>query len=109
MKKIVSAVIMMSAFTASAPTFAMGEDIAKEAIKATADVAKAAINKNKSEVNVKNSTLDNGVVMNKAINVGNSGISAKADKVNIKNSKIKNRVVLNKAINVGNSGVQLGQ
>lgn len=109
MKKTILFSAMTLALSTSFQVHAIGEEVIKTGIKEAAGVAKAAINKNKSEVNVKNSKLDSKVTMNKSVSVGNTGISVKADKVNIKNSTIKNKVVLNKSINVGNAGVQLGK
>ncbi|WP_419799637.1 MAG: hypothetical protein ACNI26_08445 [Terasakiella sp.] len=109
MKKLFAALVLTTGVLTGGQAFAIGDDVAKAAIKEAGSVAKAAINKNKSEVNVENSTLKNDVEMNRAISVGNTGISAKADKVNIKNSTITNKVKLKEAINVGNAGVELGK
>lgn len=90
-------------------SFAMGEDVAKEAIREVGQTARAAINKNKSEVKIKDSTLKNDVEMEEAVSVGNSGISVKADKVEISNSELDNKVKMKRAISVGNSGIEVGK
>lgn len=89
--------------------FAIGEDIAKAAIKEAGETARAAINKNKSEVKVKNSKLFNKVDLQEAVSIGNSGISVKGDKVDISNSTLDSNVKMKTAVSIGNSGIQLGK
>jgi len=109
MKRLFIAVVLTAGMMVSGQVYAIGDGVAKAAIQEAGSVARAAINKNKSEVNVENSTLKNDVEMKNAISIGNTGISAKADKVNIKNSTIDNKVKLKNAVNVGNAGVELGK
>jgi len=107
-KYVISAIFLVLLFTGG-QAFGFGEEVAKEAIKAAASVAKAAINKNKSEVDLKNSDIKNKVELKEAVNVGNSGVEIKADKVKLDNSDLTNEVKMRKALNYGNSGISVGQ
>ena len=108
MKKILSTVLFLSAASLSANSFAIGDEVAKTAIKEAAGVAKEAINKNKRTVEVSNSVLSNKVSIKRGLSVGNSGISAKGD-VKIKNSVLKNNVAIQEGASIGNSGIELGE
>ena len=109
MKKTLTAILFMSAATLSANTYAIGDEVVKTAIKEAADVAKTAINKNKTQVEVSNSTLDNKVSIKQGFSAGNSGISVKGEDVSIKNSVLKNNVKIQQGGSIGNSGIQLGE
>ena len=85
------------------------ESVANTAIKTAGEVAKAAINKNKSEVKMQNTKIDNKVEINRGASIGNSGVSVKADKVKMQNVKIKNRVKIKEGVSFGNSGVDIGK
>jgi len=105
MKIIVSAACLV----VSSHAFSAGGSIAEKAIETAGKVAVAAINKNKSEVKVKNSVLSNSVEMTEAASIGNTGILLDADKVEVQNSKLINKVKLKRALNVGNAGIKLGK
>jgi len=109
MKMKIKIIVSAACLVVSSHAFSAGGSIAEKAIETAGKVAVAAINKNKSEVKVKNSTLANSVEMTEAISVGNTGISLAADKVEVSNSKIINKVKLKRAINVGNAGIKLGK
>ncbi len=94
--------VMFSGFQAFAGPL---ETIAREA----GATGRAAINKNKTKVEVVNSKLKNRVEMKNVQNEGNTGISALADDVTIKNSTIDNKVTMKNVKNKGNAGIQLGQ
>jgi NDP-sugar pyrophosphorylase family protein len=85
------------------------ESVAKTAITTAGAVAKAAINKNKSEVTMKDTKIDNNVNIKEGASIGNSGVSVKADKVKMTNVKIKNKVKIERAVSFGNSGVDIGK
>lgn len=108
MKRLLVSAVLATTLS-STGAWAIGEAAVQTAIKEAAGVAKAAINKNKSSVTVKNSTLDNNVSITKSGNYGNTGISVKADEVLIQNSKLKNKVKIDKSLNVGNAGIELGK
>jgi len=105
MKIIISAVLLMM----SGQAFSIGDAVINKAIETVGEVAKEAINANKSEVKVKDSTLVNSVDMNEAVSIGNTGISITGDKVLVQDATIVNKVKLRRAVNVGNAGIQLGK
>ncbi len=100
---VLAGVVSVSLFAFSA------ENVANTAIKTAGEVAKAAINKNKTEVTVKNSKLNNNVTIKEGASIGNSGISIKGEKVKVENSKINNHVTIKRGVSFGNSGVELGK
>ena len=93
--------VMFSGFQAFAGPL---ETIAKEA----GATGRAAINKNKTKVEIVNSKFKNRVDMKNSQNKGNAGISALADDVTIKNSTFDNEVKMKNSKNEGNTGMQFG-
>ncbi len=109
MKKFLVLAALVVCLFSNVQAFAFGDDVAKEAIKAVADVAKAAINKDKTTVEVENSDIINDVEIEQGVSVGNSGISVKGNKVEIQNSTLKNDVKIEQGVSFGNSGIELGE
>ncbi len=89
--------------------FAFSDNVAKHAITTAGKVAEAAINKNKVEVKMKDTELNNDVKIKRGASIGNSGIAIKGDKVNLKKVKIKNKVKIEEGVSFGNSGVEVGR
>ncbi len=102
--------IFLLGCVASASLFAFSaESVAKTAITTAGDVAKAAINKNKTEVKMKDTEINNDVTIKEGASIGNSGVSVKGEKVDMKKVKIKNKVKIERGVSFGNSGVEIGK
>lgn len=109
MKKVIIGIFVFGLLLTTGQAFAISDSVIEKAVEEAAGVAKEAINKNKSEVTMKNTEIKNEVEMDTAASIGNTGVKVTADKVDMQDVKMDNKVKLKRSINVGNAGISIGK
>ena len=109
MKKVIIGIFALGLVLTAGHAFAISDSVIEKAVEEAAGVAKEAINKNKSEVTMNNTEINNEVEMDTAASIGNTGVKIIADKVDMQNVELDNKVKLKRSINVGNAGISVGK
>jgi len=100
--------LVVTFFSSSVFAGVVSEGVQKQIVQTAGEVAKAAINKNKTETTILNSNLKNEVDIQRALVTENTGIEIKGDKIKVMNTKMDNKVKINEAAVLGNSGIKVG-
>jgi len=95
-------------FSTSASAEAIGVAVQKQIVTTAGEVAIAAINRNKTETTLSNSTIKNDTKMKDSFVLGNAGVSLKGDKIKVSNTKIINKTDISGSALIGNGGIEVG-